>query len=124
MSAITGSSMIAGVKLPENKHVVQSLQAIMGIGKSRAHKICEAVGLETSTAYANVTEPQRELIRDYIKENYVVEGELRREIHDSIEMLMVIGCYRGRRHRAGLPVRGQNTKNNAKTARKRRRSRK
>lgn len=123
MSTLSGSSMISGVKLPENKHVVQSLQAITGIGRSRAKTICEKVGLAESTRYSEVTEAQRESIRQFIQENFVVEGELRRQIYEDINLLMSIGCYRGRRHRAGLTVRGQRTKTNAKTCRKRRRTR-
>ena len=122
MSSISGSSMIAGVKLPENQHVVQSLQAIMGIGRSRAKQICQAVGLAESTIYSNVSEKEREAIRNYIKEHFTVEGELRREIYDAINHLQMIGSYRGRRHRAGLPVRGQRSKTNARTCRKRKRS--
>ena len=123
MSSLSGSSMISGVKLPEQKHVVQSLQSITGIGRSRAKKICTEVNIVESTIYSNVTEEQREKIRQYIKDNYVVEGELKREVHEKINDLMSIGCYRGRRHRAGLTVRGQRTKTNAKTCRKRRRNR-
>jgi small subunit ribosomal protein S13 len=120
MSTLTGSSMIAGVKLPENKHVVQSLQAITGIGRSSARKICKDLEIEESTIYSSITEQQKEKIRNYIKEHYIVEGELRRFVHESINALMTIGCYRGRRHRAGLPVRGQRSKTNAKTCRKKR----
>lgn len=119
MSILSASSMISGVKLPENKHVVQSLQAITGIGRSRAKTICASVGLSESTIFSEVTETQREAIRTFIQDNYVVEGDLRRQIHDDINLLMATGSLRGRRLRAGLPVRGQRTKTNARTCRKR-----
>lgn len=118
--SLSSSSMIAGVKLPENKHIVQSLQAIKGIGRSSAVRICEAVKIEQTTKFSEVDEAQREAIRTYIKEHFTVEGELRRFVFEAISRLKSIGCYRGRRHRSNLPVNGQRTKTNAKTARKRR----
>lgn len=119
--SLSSSSMISGVKLPENQHIVQSLQAIRGIGRSRSIEICKAVNIDLTTKFSEVDESLREQIRSYIKEHFTVEGELRREEFEAINNLMAIGCYRGRRHRSGLPVRGQRTKTNAKTARKRRR---
>lgn len=111
-------SMIAGRMLPTEKHLEISLTHIFGIGRSRAKKICEATGIPVNTKFRDVTEAQKEMIRSYISEHFTVEGDLRREVMASIKELMDCGCYRGRRHRAGLPMRSR-TKTNAKTAKKR-----
>ena len=105
---------IAGVNVPDNKHAEIALTAIFGIGKVTAHKICASVGVNHSTKIKDLDESAVEKIRGEI-EKFVVEGDLRREVSMNIKRLMDLGCYRGLRHRRGLPVRGQNTKNNART---------
>ena len=105
---------IAGVNVPDNKHAEIALTAIFGIGKVTAQKICVAVGVSQSTKIKDLDESAVEKIRGEI-EKFVVEGDLRREVSMNIKRLMDLGCYRGLRHRRGLPVRGQNTKNNART---------
>ncbi|MGY8817634.1 MAG: 30S ribosomal protein S13, partial [Pseudomonadales bacterium] len=103
---------IAGVNVPDNKHAEIALTAIFGIGKVTAQKICASVGVNHSTKIKDLDESAVEKIRGEI-EKFVVEGDLRREVSMNIKRLMDLGCYRGLRHRRGLPVRGQNTKNNA-----------
>ncbi len=105
---------IAGVNLPVHKHVWVGLQSIYGIGRTRSRKICESVGVEPSTKIRDLGEPQVEAIRQEIGK-YVVEGDLRREVGMAVKRLMDLGCYRGLRHRRGLPVRGQRTRTNART---------
>jgi len=105
---------IAGINLPVNKHVVIGLTAIYGIGLSRSKKICEQVGIAPETKIRNLSEAQIEALRKEIGQ-FIVEGDLRREISMSIKRLMDLGCYRGTRHRRGLPVRGQRSKTNART---------
>jgi small subunit ribosomal protein S13 len=105
---------IAGINLPVNKHVVIGLTAIYGIGLSRSKKICEQVGIAPETKIRNLSEAQIEALRKEIGK-VVVEGDLRREVSMSIKRLMDLGCYRGTRHRRGLPVRGQRSKTNART---------
>ena len=105
---------IAGVNVPDNKHAEIALTAIFGIGKVTAQKICASVGVDHSTKIKDLDESAVEKIRGEI-EKFVVEGDLRREVSMNIKRLMDLGCYRGLRHRRGLPVRGQNTKNNART---------
>ncbi len=105
---------IAGVNIPVHKHVVISLTSIYGIGRSRAREICEATQIDPTTKVKDLTEAQVEKIRSEIG-NYTVEGDLRREISMNIKRLMDLGCYRGYRHRRGLPVRGQRTRTNART---------
>ena len=105
---------IAGVNVPDNKHAEIALTAIFGIGKVTAQKICASVGVNHSTKIKDLDESAVEKIRGEI-EKFVVEGDLRREVSMNIKRLMDLGCYRGLRHRRGLPVRGQNTKNNAIT---------
>jgi len=105
---------IAGVNVPDNKHAEIALTAIFGIGKVTAQKICASVGVNHSTKIKDLDESAVENIRGEI-EKFVVEGDLRREVSMNIKRLMDLGCYRGLRHRRGLPVRGQNTKNNART---------
>lgn len=105
---------IAGVNLPVQKHTWVALTHIYGIGRTRALQICEAAGIEPSTKIRDLTEPEVENVRSAIS-NINVEGDLRREVAMNIKRLMDLGCYRGLRHRRGLPVRGQRTKTNART---------
>jgi len=106
---------IAGIDLPRNKRVVIALTYIYGIGNSIAEKIVAEAGVDTSTRTDNLTEAEVAKIREYIDRNVKVEGDLRRDISMNIKRLMDLGCYRGLRHRKGLPVRGQRTKTNART---------
>lgn len=106
---------IAGVDLPRDKRVEVSLTYIFGIGKSTSRKILEQAGINPDTRVKDLTEEEVVKLREIIDKNYQVEGDLRREVSMNIKRLMDIGCYRGLRHRRGLPVRGQNTKNNART---------
>ena len=106
---------IAGVNIPDNKRVQISLTYIYGIGKTRASKICEQAGVDMNTAVKDLTEEQAGKIRQIIQDEGRVEGDLRKEIQLNIKRLMDIGCYRGLRHRRGLPVRGQRTHTNART---------
>ncbi|MDZ4350498.1 MAG: 30S ribosomal protein S13 [Xanthomonadaceae bacterium] len=105
---------IAGVNLPVHKHVWVGLQSIYGIGRTRSQKICELAGVQPSTKVRDLSEPEVEAIRAEIGK-FIVEGDLRREVGMSIKRLMDLGCYRGLRHRRGLPVRGQRTRTNART---------
>ena len=106
---------INGVDLPREKRVEIGLTYLYGIGRTSATKICAEVGIDPSTRVRDLTEEEVAKIRDYIDANYTVEGDLRRERRQNIARLMEIGCYRGVRHRKGLPVRGQRTKTNART---------
>ena len=106
---------IAGVDIPNEKRIVTSLTYIFGIGDARATEICEKCGIDPQTKTNSITEDQARLIRNVIEKDYQVEGALRSEISMNIQRLKDIGCYRGLRHRRGLPTRGQNTKNNART---------
>lgn len=106
---------ISGVDLPREKRVVISLTYIYGIGSPRATKILEDTGVNPDTRVKDLTEAEVNKLREYIDKNYKVEGDLRRDVSLSIKRLMEIGCYRGIRHRRGLPVRGQKTKTNART---------
>ncbi len=105
---------IAGVNLPVQKHVWVGLQSIFGIGRTRSKKLCDAVGVVPSTRIRDLTESQVDQLRSEVAK-YTVEGDLRREVGISIKRLMDLGCYRGLRHRRGLPVRGQRTRTNART---------
>jgi small subunit ribosomal protein S13 len=105
---------IAGVNVPANKHTVIAIQAIYGIGATRAKKICEAAKINPAVPVKTLTEGELDLLRGEIAK-YSVEGDLRREVSMSIKRLMDMGCYRGQRHRRGLPVRGQRTRTNART---------
>lgn len=105
---------IAGVNVPANKHTVIALQSIYGIGATRAKKICEAARVTPSVQLKTLTEGELDQLRAEIAK-FVVEGDLRREVSMSIKRLMDMGCYRGLRHRRGLPVRGQRTRTNART---------
>lgn len=106
---------IAGIDLPKNKRVEIALTYIYGIGRSTAQKILAQSGVDISTRTDNLTETEVARIREYIDKNIKVEGDLRRDISMNIKRLMDLGCYRGLRHRKGLPVRGQRTKTNART---------
>ena len=105
---------IAGVDLPREKRIEIALTYIYGIGNSIAADIIEATGVNPDTRVKDLTEQDVGKLRDYIDHNLKVEGDLRREVSMDIKRLMEIGCYRGLRHRRGLPVRGQNTKQNAR----------
>ena len=106
---------ISGVDLPREKRVEIGLTYIYGIGRVTATKILEAAGVNPDTPVRDLTDDEVKKIRAVIDENYTVEGDLRREIIMNIKRLQEIGCYRGIRHRKGLPVRGQKTKTNART---------
>jgi len=105
---------IAGVNIPVQKHTWVGLTHIYGVGKTRALQICEAAGVAPETKIRDLTEPEIENIRAEVGK-MPVEGDLRREVAMNIKRLMDLGCYRGLRHRRGLPVRGQQTKTNART---------
>ena len=106
---------IAGVDLPREKRIEIALTYIYGIGNNVAAEIIEATGVNPDIRVKDLTEQDIGKLRDYIDHNLKVEGDLRREVSMDIKRLMEIGCYRGLRHRRGLPVRGQNTKQNART---------
>lgn len=106
---------IAGVDLPNDKRIEIALTYIYGIGRTSADEIIAQTGINPDTRVKDLTEDEVAKIRDQIENNYKVEGDLKREVQSNIKRLTDIGCYRGRRHRLGLPVRGQNTKNNART---------
>ncbi|MBP9154084.1 MAG: 30S ribosomal protein S13 [Xanthomonadales bacterium] len=105
---------IAGVNIPVHKHAWIGLQSIFGIGRSRSKKLCASAGLDPSTKVKDLTDAQVERLRLEVAK-YTVEGDLRREVGISIKRLQDLGCYRGLRHRRGLPVRGQRTRTNART---------
>jgi small subunit ribosomal protein S13 len=105
---------IAGINIPPQQHAEIGLTAIFGIGRSRARKICEACGLAYSKKVKDFSDADLEKIRDQIA-LFTIEGDLRRETTMNIKRLMDIGCYRGFRHRRGLPMRGQRTRTNART---------
>lgn len=109
------SIRIAGVDLPQNKRGEIGLTYIYGIGRSSAKKILEDAGVDKDIYVKDWTDDQASKIREILGNNYKVEGDLRAEVQLNIKRLMDIGCYRGIRHRLGLPVRGQSTKNNART---------
>ena len=105
---------IAGVNIPDRKHVVIALTSIYGIGPTRAREICEAAGVATDSKIMNLTEDEVEKLRTEVAK-FTVEGDLRREVSMNIKRLMDLGCNRGIRHRRGLPLRGQRTRTNART---------
>ena len=105
---------IAGINIPLNKHIVIALTAIYGIGRSRAQQICGVAGIAPETEVKNLAEPEVAKLRTIIA-NVAVEGDLRREVSLNIKRLMDLGCYRGIRHRRGLPMHGQRTRTNART---------
>lgn len=106
---------IAGVDLPRNKRVEIALTYIYGIGRRRAQELLDKAGVTRDKRSDDLDENDVRLIRDVIEANYKVEGDLRREVNMNIKRLMDLGCYRGLRHRRGLPVRGQRTSTNART---------
>ncbi|HHW68450.1 MAG: small subunit ribosomal protein [Epulopiscium sp.] len=106
---------IAGIDLPRDKRVEIGLTYIYGIGRATSNKILKEAGINPDTRVRDLTDDEAAKLREIIEKSYVVEGDLRREVALNIKRLMEIGCYRGIRHRKGLPVRGQNTKNNART---------
>ena len=106
---------IAGIDLPKNKHIVIALTYIYGIGRSTAESIVSSAKIDPDTRTDKLTEAEVSRLRDEIDRNCKVEGDLRREISMNIKRLMDLGCYRGLRHRRGLPVNGQRTKTNART---------
>ena len=105
---------IAGVDIPRDKHIVISLTYIFGIGRTSAKQICEAVKIDGSRRVKDLSEEELNLIRDEVSK-YTIEGDLRREVSTSIKDLMEINCYRGTRHKKGLPVRGQRTGRNCRS---------
>ena len=105
---------IAGVNIPNHQHAEIALQAIFGVGRSRAQAICTAARVSKSSKIKDLSESDMERLREQVA-RFAVEGDLRREVSMSIKRLMDLGCYRGTRHRKGLPVRGQRTRTNART---------
>ena len=105
---------LAGINIPDNKHTVISLTYIYGIGLTTAQKLCELTSISPNTRVQDLTEGELDQLRAEVSK-LSVEGDLRREVSMNIKRLTDLGCYRGLRHRRGLPVRGQNTKNNART---------
>ena len=105
---------IAGINIPNHQHTAIALTAIYGIGRSRARLICETVGVKHSAKIKDLSDAEMDKIREQIAK-FTVEGDLRRETTMNIKRLMDLGCYRGLRHRRGLPVRGQRTHTNART---------
>jgi small subunit ribosomal protein S13 len=105
---------IAGVNIPNHKHAEIALTSIFGVGRTRAQKVCDAAAVPRSTKVKDLTEEQMERLRDEVSK-FTVEGDLRREVTMNIKRLMDLGCYRGVRHRRGLPLRGQRTRTNART---------
>ena len=106
---------IAGVDLPNEKRVEYGLTYVYGIGVKSSNKILAEAGINPDTRVKDLTEDELAKIREIIDRDYTIEGDLRRQVALDIKRLIEIGCYRGLRHRRGLPVRGQNTKNNART---------
>lgn len=106
---------IAGVDIPREKRLEISLTYLYGIGRTRAHEICEATGISADTRVRDLTDEEVARIRNHIDQAFKVEGDLRREVDQDIKRKMEIGCYQGLRHRRGLPVRGQRTQTNART---------
>lgn len=105
---------IAGVNIPNQQHTEVALTAIYGIGRSRARAICDAAGIKHTAKVKDLSEGEMDKLREAVGK-FAVEGDLRREVTMSIKRLMDLGCYRGLRHRKGLPVRGQRTRTNART---------
>ena len=108
---------VAGVDIPNNKHVEYSLQYIYGLGPKNSKDILVNAGISADTMTRDLTEEDIGRIREIIDRNYIVEGDLRREANSNVRRLIEIGCYRGIRHRRGLPVHGQRTRTNARTKR-------
>ena len=106
---------IAGIDLPRNKRIEISLTYIFGVGRTTSLEVCKRADVDPSTKTDLLSESEVIKIREVIERDYIVEGDLRRNVNQNIKMLMDIGCYRGLRHRRGLPVRGQRTHTNART---------
>jgi small subunit ribosomal protein S13 len=106
---------IAGIDLPRNKRLEVALTYIFGIGRNSARRICDKAGIEISIKTDQLSDPDVVRLREIIEKEYKVEGDLRRDVSQNVKNLMDIGCYRGLRHRRGLPVRGQRTHTNART---------
>lgn len=113
---------IAGVDIPNEKRVDISLRYIYGIGPTSASTICEKTGIAPETKTRDLTDAELSRIREILEKDFIVEGDLRRDVRQNIQRLIEINCYRGIRHRRGLPVRGQRTKTNARTKRGARRT--
>ena len=105
---------VAGVNIPDRKHLIIAVTSIYGVGKTRAAEICEVAGVVPTLLVKDLTEGQLDEVRTAVGK-YDVEGDLRRDVSMNIKRLMDLGCYRGERHRRGLPVRGQQTQTNART---------
>ena len=105
---------IAGINIPNHQHTAIALTAIYGVGRARARQICDAVGVKHSAKIKDLSDAEMDKIREQIQK-FTVEGDLRRETSMNIKRLMDLGCYRGVRHKKGLPVRGQRTRTNART---------
>ena len=105
---------IAGVNIPNHQHAEIALQAIFGIGRARARAICTAANIKNDAKIKDLSESEMDRLREHVA-RFAVEGDLRREVSMNIKRLMDLGCYRGQRHRKGLPVRGQRTRTNART---------
>jgi len=106
---------IAGIDLPRDKAVIYALPLLYGIGKHNVHELVEKAGIDPRRKIRDLTEAEVTHLREILDRDYQVEGDLRREVNGNIRRLIEIGCYRGLRHRRGLPVRGQNTRHNART---------
>jgi len=106
---------IAGIDLPRNKRIEISLTYIYGVGRTTAQKVCEMADVDPATKTDHLGESEVIKLREVIERDFMVEGDLRRNVNQNIKVLMDIGCYRGLRHRRGLPVRGQRTHTNART---------
>jgi small subunit ribosomal protein S13 len=106
---------IAGIDLPRDKAVIYALPLLYGIGKHNVHELVSKAGIDPTTKIRDLTEAEVTHLREILDRDYQVEGDLRREVQSNIRRLIDIGCYRGLRHRRGLPVRGQNTRHNART---------
>jgi small subunit ribosomal protein S13 len=105
---------IGGVNIPNHQHAGIAITAIYGIGRSRARRICEAAGINVSSKIKDLTDTEMDRLREQVAK-HTIEGDLRREVSMNIKRLMDLGCYRGVRHKRGLPVRGQRTRTNART---------
>ena len=105
---------IAGINIPNHQHAEIALTSIFGIGRARAQAICAAAGVQASRKIKDLNDAEMDRLREHVQ-RLTVEGDLRREVSMSIKRLMDLGCYRGHRHRKGLPVRGQRTRTNART---------
>ena len=108
---------IAGVDLPRDKRIEIGLTYIYGVGLSRSHEIIEKTGVDPDVRVKDLTDADVIKLRETVEGDYLIEGDLRRQVNMNIKRLMDIGCYRGRRHRVGLPVRGQRTRTNSRTRR-------